>query len=122
MTFRSPRSVYNESDMTSVTEMPSELSELPSLVAAIPEFADIISELQTGNSAAVNGAWGSACALTAATLHHQQPDKNLLVVLPSIRDLDEFAEQLAEFLPSHCLLYTSPSPRDQRGSRMPSSA
>ena len=25
-------------------------------------------------------------------------------------------------LPWHCLLYTSPSPRDQRGSRMPSSA
>ena len=25
-------------------------------------------------------------------------------------------------LPSTCLLYTSPSPRDQRGSRMPSSA
>ena len=23
---------------------------------------------------------------------------------------------------NHCLLYTSPSPRDQRGSRMPSSA
>ena len=26
------------------------------------------------------------------------------------------------FLPGTCLLYTSPSPRDQRGSRMPSSA
>ena len=26
------------------------------------------------------------------------------------------------FLHCHCLLYTSPSPRDQRGSRMPSSA
>ena len=25
-------------------------------------------------------------------------------------------------LPKNCLLYTSPSPRDQRGSRMPSSA
>ena len=25
-------------------------------------------------------------------------------------------------LPNNCLLYTSPSPRDQRGSRMPSSA
>ena len=25
-------------------------------------------------------------------------------------------------VPNHCLLYTSPSPRDQRGSRMPSSA
>ena len=29
---------------------------------------------------------------------------------------------LAEGQPGHCLLYTSPSPRDQRGSRMPSSA
>ena len=26
------------------------------------------------------------------------------------------------YLNKHCLLYTSPSPRDQRGSRMPSSA
>ena len=29
-------------------------------------------------------------------------------------------EQLAQYIA--CLLYTSPSPRDQRGSRMPSSA
>ena len=28
----------------------------------------------------------------------------------------------ASALPGSCLLYTSPSPRDQRGSRMPSSA
>ena len=28
----------------------------------------------------------------------------------------------AELLDNSCLLYTSPSPRDQRGSRMPSSA
>ena len=27
-----------------------------------------------------------------------------------------------EYLPIHCLLYTSPSPRDMRRSRMPSSA
>ena len=31
------------------------------------------------------------------------------------------AERLSR-LESRCLLYTSPSPRDQRGSRMPSSA
>ena len=31
------------------------------------------------------------------------------------------AERTAELL-KDCLLYTSPSPRDQRGSRMPSSA
>ena len=29
---------------------------------------------------------------------------------------------LVSTLPTYCLLYTSPSPRDQRGSRMPSSA
>ena len=29
---------------------------------------------------------------------------------------------IAAGLPDNCLLYTSPSPRDQRGSRMPSSA
>ena len=34
---------------------------------------------------------------------------------------DSFADQ-AEALSPACLLYTSPSPRDQRGSRMPSSA
>ena len=31
-------------------------------------------------------------------------------------------EKEPEVLPSHCLLYTSPSPRDKRQSRMPSSA
>ena len=33
-----------------------------------------------------------------------------------------FSETLFGFAPDTCLLYTSPSPRDQRGSRMPSSA
>ena len=63
----------------------------------------------------------------------------------NLKDLRSFlglANQLAAFVPDlahtsagllkkgnawvwekeHCLLYTSPSPRDQRGSRMPSSA
>ena len=42
-------------------------------------------------------------------------------------DVDNFGGQLTikapnARLPNICLLYTSPSPRDQRGSRMPSSA
>ena len=32
------------------------------------------------------------------------------------------SEKLYDILSDFCLLYTSPSPRDQRGSRMPSSA
>ena len=37
-------------------------------------------------------------------------------------ELDVLTSQVAAKLQSSCLLYTSPSPRDQRGSRMPSSA
>ena len=41
-------------------------------------------------------------------------------------NLDKFAKQGTKFTQAYsacgCLLYTSPSPRDQRGSRMPSSA
>ena len=36
--------------------------------------------------------------------------------------MDEVANQMAKMRFMFCLLYTSPSPRDQRGSRMPSSA
>ena len=35
---------------------------------------------------------------------------------------DQFGETAKTTLSIGCLLYTSPSPRDQRGSRMPSSA
>ena len=37
-------------------------------------------------------------------------------------DTEIVAHQIDHFLSKGCLLYTSPSPRDQRGSRMPSSA
>ena len=49
------------------------------------------------------------------------------VFAPWIQDLDMRVTSLEGgevklLLPYNCLLYTSPSPRDQRGSRMPSSA
>ena len=37
-------------------------------------------------------------------------------------ELDRYLAALQATNPETCLLYTSPSPRDQRGSRMPSSA
>ena len=37
-----------------------------------------------------------------------------------LKKINSFTER--EVNPMICLLYTSPSPRDQRGSRMPSSA
>ena len=53
------------------------------------------------------------------------------IALDSVRLSDSQKQQLAVYFeqesggsdqPEDCLLYTSPSPRDQRGSRMPSSA
>ena len=38
------------------------------------------------------------------------------------KDADEIVEVIKESVPECCLLYTSPSPRDQRSPRMPSSA
>ena len=43
-------------------------------------------------------------------------------VLGCSESLSEAETHWREFMNSFCLLYTSPSPRDQRGSRMPSSA
>ena len=43
-----------------------------------------------------------------------------LLLVTSALHLKASADTLSEF--DACLLYTSPSPRDQRGSRMPSSA
>ena len=37
-------------------------------------------------------------------------------------EVQDVAANPVEEKANHCLLYTSPSPRDQRGSRMPSSA
>ena len=43
-------------------------------------------------------------------------------ILDEILDIEETTGELVEPKPSTCLLYTSPSPRDKRQSRMPSSA
>ena len=48
------------------------------------------------------------------------PASNLVGILEYVRSGNHFSEDIAEAYT--CLLYTSPSPRDQRGSRMPSSA
>ena len=60
----------------------------------------------------LKGAAGAVNLQVATRLAHRMEDL-----------LDCLAERNASVTESqHCLLYTSPSPRDQRGSRMPSSA
>ncbi len=45
---------------------------------------------------------------------------NILVFLPGMDDILRLEKLVEQKLRGLCLLYTSPSPRDQRGSRMPS--
>ena len=54
-----------------------------------------------------------------------QKISNIVVRNSSLRwpvPVDELQTLIGETVTHVCLLYTSPSPRDQRGSRMPSSA
>ena len=47
---------------------------------------------------------------------------DISVMLYNSQQSDAFNVEVAFYKENICLLYTSPSPRDQRGSRMPSSA
>ena len=62
--------------------------------------------------------------LTLACLMAMKPVHAQLRVDISGTGATQYPVAIADFAvdDTHCLLYTSPSPRDQRGSRMPSSA
>ena len=75
------------------------VQDLRDLVARIHRsegFAEVLAALERGRSATIDGAWGSACALTAAAL--ARPKATLLVVLPRVSEVDGFADDLAGFL------------------------
>lgn len=82
---------------TSTYTAPQELTALVSLLESNPGFDDLVAALKAGNSGTIDGAWGSASALTSATLSKHCPG-TLLVVLPRQADLDDYADDLEAFL------------------------
>lgn len=82
---------------TSTYTAPQELTALVSLLEGTPGFNGLVSALEAGNSGTIDGAWGSASALTSATLSKRCPG-TLLVVLPRQADLDDYADDLEAFL------------------------
>ena len=85
--------------MSNVTQrVPETLADLTALIACEPDFSAVVAQLRTGNSGAIDGAWGSACALVTAALRESCPEHNILVVVPGIRDIDDFHDQVTEFL------------------------
>jgi transcription-repair coupling factor (superfamily II helicase) len=73
------------------------LSDLAPKLMQVEGFAEVAGALARGESAAVDGAWGSSCALSVAALA-ESTERPLLVVLPRSSDLDDFAADLVGFL------------------------
>lgn len=76
----------------------NELSDLVPLIQAAPQFSDVVDSLTAGASGAIDGAWGSSAALSAAALS-KKCSGTLLVILPRLNEVDDFALDLAGILP-----------------------
>ena len=70
-----------------------------------PGFPEVIASLHSGRSAAIDGAWGSACALSIAAIAVADSKKTHLIVLPTIRDAEEFVDELSGLVASPVLLF-----------------
>jgi transcription-repair coupling factor (superfamily II helicase) len=75
---------------------PASLADLASLLKRTDGFDPVLSALEQGHSATIDGAWGSSSALVAATLA-READHTVLVVIAHPRDLDAWAGDLASF-------------------------
>lgn len=82
---------------TRTREKVDDLRDLVPRLHQAEGFSGVVAALKGGESATIGGAWGSSCALVAAALAEAAP-ATLLVVLPHIGAVDDFADDLAGFL------------------------
>jgi transcription-repair coupling factor (superfamily II helicase) len=75
---------------------PDSLADLATLLKRTDGFEVVLSALEQGRSATIDGAWGSSSALVAAALA-READQTVLVVIAHPRDLDAWAGDLASF-------------------------
>lgn len=80
------------------------LQDLVPLLQQGDGFAEIVAVLKKGQSGTIDGAWGSSRALAAAALARQSTAP-LVIVLPRISDVDDFAVDLAGFLGREPLVF-----------------
>ena len=76
------------------------IRELPDLVETlrgVESFQAVVAAMQRGMSGTIDGAWGSACALAAAAVAKEAPGP-LLIVLPRISEIEDYAIDLASLI------------------------
>jgi transcription-repair coupling factor (superfamily II helicase) len=86
-------------------QTPSSLAELTTMIAASPGFAEVLAALHSGHSATIDGAWGSSCALSIAAITSADPKRTHLIILPTIRDAEEFVDELTDLPNSGVMLF-----------------
>ncbi|MCE5302738.1 MAG: transcription-repair coupling factor [Planctomycetaceae bacterium] len=72
------------------------LMELAGCLGSEAGFGEVVDCLREGHAATLDGVWGSSCALAAAALADAVPT-TLLVVVPTIDQVDELIDDLAMF-------------------------
>lgn len=73
------------------------IRELPDLITTlrkVESFQAVISAMKRGMSGTIDGAWGSSCALAAAAVAQESPGP-LLIILPRISEIEDYAVDLA---------------------------
>ncbi len=74
------------------------LSELVRLFHQQSGFSQVVEALTSGENASVEGTWASSCALAGAAIATSYPTGSpVLIVLPTIQQVDDFALDLANF-------------------------
>ncbi len=73
------------------------LRELTRNVQDLAGFDQVTRALEEKQPVTIDGVWGSACALMAATLARHNPPL-LVVVCPHPREMDQFVDDLALFM------------------------
>ena len=73
------------------------LTELVDRLRRVDSFAAVTNAMRAGQSGTIDGAWGSSCALATAAVVQEAPGQ-VLIVLPRISDVDDFAADLLPFL------------------------
>lgn len=75
------------------------LRELAALLPRQESFEAVVASMKRGQAGAIDGAWGSSAGLVVAALAQQiESGKPLVVVLPRMHDVDEFADDVFNFL------------------------
>ena len=104
--------------MTNAQTSTSGLTRLRDLsrgVQNLAGFEQAIRALRSNALVTIDGVWGSACALLAATLLKQHPPL-LLVVCPHPREVDRFVDDLSLFVDAETMVFPawdSPAGEDE---------